>query len=136
MTLPAVLLNTPLHCNKPLHLPTCPPMQVQGNNKLKVGLQAKNRLLLREAIEFYNKGLSVKCSDTTINVALFNNKAHVNSLLGERERGSVCERGCAAGVVASPAAAGLVCSSDLPHAVLCSAAAVAAAAESQHCKQW
>lgn len=63
--------------------------QVQGNNKLKVGLQAKNRLLLREAIEFYNKGIAVKCSDTAINVALINNKAHVNSLLGEGSVGFV-----------------------------------------------
>jgi hypothetical protein len=57
--------------------------QVQGNNKLKVGLKAKNRLLLREAIDFYNKALALKCSDTALNVALHNNKAHVNSLLGE-----------------------------------------------------
>jgi len=62
---------------------TCTPPQTQGNNKLRVGLKAKNRLLLREAVDFYNKGLAVKCSDNAINVALYNNKAHVNSLLGE-----------------------------------------------------
>lgn len=67
--------------------------QVQGNNKLKVGLQAKNRLLQREAIEFYNKGIAVKCSDTAVNVALINNKAHVNSLLGEGSVGFVGRSG-------------------------------------------
>lgn len=62
---------------------TCTPPQTSGNNKLRVGLKAKNRLLLREAVDFYNKGLALKCSDNAINVALYNNKAHVNSLLGE-----------------------------------------------------
>lgn len=66
-----------------------PPKQVQGNNKLKVGLQAKNPVLLREAIDFYKKGLGVCCSDNALNVALYNNKAHVNSLLGGVVRGVV-----------------------------------------------
>jgi hypothetical protein len=72
--------------------------QVQGNNKLKVGLKAKNRLLLREAIDFYNKALALKCSDTALNVALHNNKAHVNSLLGEaaalQQHGASVAEGC------------------------------------------
>jgi hypothetical protein len=57
---------------------------VQGNNKLKVGLKAKNKLLLREAISFYDQGLKLRCRDEQLNVALHNNKAHVNSLLGEQ----------------------------------------------------
>ena len=71
-------------CPTPSPLPPFRPLllQVQGNNKLKVGLKSKNRLLLREAIDFYNKGLAIKCSDTAVNVALHNNRAHVNSLLG------------------------------------------------------
>jgi hypothetical protein len=58
---------------------------VQGNNKLKVGLQAKNRLLLRDAIKFYGQGLELRCSDATLNAALYNNRAHVHSLLGEKQ---------------------------------------------------
>lgn len=54
----------------------------QGNNKLRVGLKSKNRLLLREAVEAYTKGLALKCSDTQLNLALHNNRAHVHSLLG------------------------------------------------------
>jgi hypothetical protein len=57
--------------------------QQQGNNKLRVGLKSKNRLLLREAADFYSKGLGVQCGDAVINTALYNNRAHVNSLLGE-----------------------------------------------------
>jgi hypothetical protein len=57
--------------------------QVQGNNKLKVGLKAKNKLLLRDAIKFYGQGLELHCSDATLNAALHNNRAHVHSLLGE-----------------------------------------------------
>ena len=59
--------------------------QVHGNNKLKVGLQAKNKLLLREAISFYDQGLKLRCKDAEINAALCNNRAHVNSLLGEQD---------------------------------------------------
>lgn len=41
-------------------------LQQQGNNKLRVGLKSKNRLLLREAVEAYTKGLALKCSDTQV----------------------------------------------------------------------
>eukprot|EP00879_Flechtneria_rotunda_P026899 GHRR01028743.1.p1 GENE.GHRR01028743.1~~GHRR01028743.1.p1 ORF type:complete len:282 (+),score=86.70 GHRR01028743.1:112-957(+) len=54
----------------------------QGNNKLRIGLKAKNRLLLREAVDCYDKGLALKCTDSQINLALYNNRAHVDSLLG------------------------------------------------------
>ncbi|KAF8072387.1 ttc4 [Scenedesmus sp. PABB004] len=56
--------------------------KTQGNGKLRVGLKAKNRLLLREAIEFYDKGLALRCGDAAVNAALHNNRCHVNSLLG------------------------------------------------------
>ncbi|KAF6259158.1 hypothetical protein COO60DRAFT_1622080 [Scenedesmus sp. NREL 46B-D3] len=56
--------------------------KTQGNNKLRIGLKSKNRLLLREAVDMYDKGLGLKCSDTQVNLALYNNRAHVNSLLG------------------------------------------------------
>eukprot|EP00877_Chromochloris_zofingiensis_P013621 jgi/Chrzof1/8512/Cz03g13240.t1 len=56
--------------------------KVQGNKKLEVGLKAKNKLLLRDAIDFYAKGLALKCSDVALNTALYNNRAHVHSLLG------------------------------------------------------
>eukprot|EP00878_Enallax_costatus_P030282 GHUV01032957.1.p1 GENE.GHUV01032957.1~~GHUV01032957.1.p1 ORF type:complete len:285 (+),score=43.68 GHUV01032957.1:425-1279(+) len=56
--------------------------KAQGNNKLRVGLKAKNRLLLREAVDFYSKGLALKCKNKELNLALLNNRAHVNSLLG------------------------------------------------------
>jgi hypothetical protein len=41
-------------------------LQTQGNNKLRIGLKSKNRLLLREAVEFYDKGLGLKCSDVQV----------------------------------------------------------------------
>jgi hypothetical protein len=44
-------------------------LQTQGNNKLRIGLKSKNRLLLREAVEFYDKGLGLKCSDVQVNHA-------------------------------------------------------------------
>lgn len=56
--------------------------KTQGNNKLRIGLKSKNRLLLREAVEFYDKGLALRCGDAALNGALLNNRAHVNSLLG------------------------------------------------------
>ncbi len=59
-------------------------VQVNGNNKLKIGLQAKNKHVLREAVEFYDKGLAEKCSDKKLNAVLHCNRAHVHSLLGER----------------------------------------------------
>ena len=58
--------------------------QIQGNNKLKIGLQADNKHVLREAIDFYSKGLDLKCSDTKLNSILLSNRAHVSSLIGER----------------------------------------------------
>jgi hypothetical protein len=59
---------------------SCP--QVQGNNKLKVGLQAKNKQLLRDAVEFYTKGLAERCGDGKLDAVLLCNRAHVESLLG------------------------------------------------------
>ena len=56
--------------------------QNQGNQRLQVGLKSENRLLLRQAIECYGKGLALDCSSSKVNVALRNNRAHVNSLLG------------------------------------------------------
>lgn len=57
-------------------------LQTQGNNKLKVGLQAKKKLMLREAIKFYGEGLKLQCSDNSLNSVLLSNRAHVESLLG------------------------------------------------------
>jgi hypothetical protein len=37
-----------------------PHAQVNGNNKLKLGLQCKNPHLLRDAVDFYSKGLAVR----------------------------------------------------------------------------
>ncbi|GBF91215.1 hypothetical protein Rsub_04884 [Raphidocelis subcapitata] len=54
----------------------------QGNKKLEVGLKAKNRFLLREAVGLYTKGLELQSSEAGVNLALYNNRAHVHSLLG------------------------------------------------------
>lgn len=35
-------------------------MQVNGNNKLRIGLKAKNNELFRDAVEFYTKAGSCK----------------------------------------------------------------------------
>jgi tetratricopeptide (TPR) repeat protein len=56
--------------------------KTQGNNKVKVGLQAKNRHLLRDAVDFYGKGIAVRSTDPLINAALLSNRAHVQILLG------------------------------------------------------
>jgi hypothetical protein len=62
----------------------CTPwLQINGNKKLKVGLQVKNKVLLRDAIDFYTQGLGEKCSDNALNAVLHCNRAHVQSLLGE-----------------------------------------------------
>jgi hypothetical protein len=45
-------------------------LQSQGNNKLRVGLKSKNRMLLREAVEAYSKGLALKCSDVQVGLLL------------------------------------------------------------------
>ena len=50
--------------------------------KLKVGLQSKSKLMLREAIKFYGEGLKLQCQDNSLNSVLFGNRAHVESLLG------------------------------------------------------
>lgn len=57
--------------------------QTHGNKKLIVGLKAKNKLLLREAVGFYSQGISEKCSDNKLNSILYSNRAHVETLLGE-----------------------------------------------------
>jgi hypothetical protein len=57
--------------------------QKQGNKKLEVGIKAKNRFLLREAIGLYGQGLALGSSESEVNVALLNNRAHVHSMLGE-----------------------------------------------------
>ncbi|KIY95318.1 Tetratricopeptide repeat protein 4 [Monoraphidium neglectum] len=54
----------------------------QGNKKLEVGIKAKNRFLLREAIGLYGQGLALGSSESEVNVALLNNRAHVHSMLG------------------------------------------------------
>lgn len=47
-----------------------------------IAMQAKNRLLIREAIEFYDQGLALACGDAQVDAALHNNSAHVHLLLG------------------------------------------------------
>jgi len=64
-----------------------PNPQKQGNKKLEVGIKAKNRFLLRDAIELYGKGLELKSSEQEVNVALLNNRSHVQALLGARSSG-------------------------------------------------
>lgn len=54
----------------------------QGNKKLEIGIKAKNRMLLRDAIGLYNQGLEVQGGEVEVNVALYNNRAHVHSMLG------------------------------------------------------
>ncbi|KAI8468871.1 MAG: hypothetical protein J3K34DRAFT_454284 [Monoraphidium minutum] len=54
----------------------------QGNKKLEVGIKAKNRFLLRDAIEMYTKGLALNSSEAGVVAALHNNRAHVHSMLG------------------------------------------------------
>jgi hypothetical protein len=58
--------------------------QKQGNKKLEIGIKAKNRFLLREAVDLYAKGLELGSSEAAVNLALLNNRAHVHSLLGGR----------------------------------------------------
>eukprot|EP00798_Chlamydomonas_sp_ICE-L_P019966 gene19966-26676_t len=55
--------------------------KTQGNNKLKQGLKVDNKVLLREAITFYGKGIALRCSDMKINSQLFSNRSHVQGLL-------------------------------------------------------
>ena len=50
-----------------------------------MGLQADNKHVLREAIEFYGKGLELKCSDSKLNSILHSNRAHVDALIGAEE---------------------------------------------------
>jgi hypothetical protein len=47
-----------------------------------MGLKAKNRLLLREAIALYGRGLELQCGSSAVDAALRNNRAHVHALLG------------------------------------------------------
>ena len=54
----------------------------QGNKKLEIGIKARNKMLLRDAVKFYGDGLELNSSEREVNVALFNNRAHVHSLLG------------------------------------------------------
>ncbi|KAL6747191.1 hypothetical protein V8C86DRAFT_2916866 [Haematococcus lacustris] len=56
--------------------------KVNGNKKLQVGLKAKNKILLREAVEFYSKGLAEGCGNAKLNSVLLSNRSHVESLLG------------------------------------------------------
>lgn len=63
-------------------LPTAAPVQMQGNNKLRVGLKSKNKHVLREAVQLYTQGLEVKCQDSSLNAVILCNRAHVESLLG------------------------------------------------------
>jgi len=56
--------------------------KVQGNDKVKLGLAAKNRHVLREAVDLYGKGAALRCGDADVNGALLSNRAHVQLLLG------------------------------------------------------
>lgn len=67
------------HAPPPL---TPPPPQRQGNKKLEMGLKAGSRLLLREAVTLYGKGLELCAGCAATDTALLNNRAHVHALLG------------------------------------------------------
>jgi len=56
--------------------------KVNGNKKLQMGLKVKNKILLREAVDCYTKGLAEKGSDAALNSILLSNRAHAESLLG------------------------------------------------------
>lgn len=53
-----------------------------GNRALKTGLQHRKKFYLREAVDQYNKGLDLACSDASLNSVLYANRAHVQLLLG------------------------------------------------------
>ncbi|PSC72268.1 tetratricopeptide repeat 4-like protein [Micractinium conductrix] len=53
-----------------------------GNDALKAGMRHKKKFYLRQAIDQYDKGLDVQCSDAGVNSILCANRAHVNLLLG------------------------------------------------------
>ncbi len=48
-----------------------------------MGVKANNKELVREAADFYTKGLLEGCSDNKLNAVLLCNRAHAESLLGE-----------------------------------------------------
>ncbi|KAF5838388.1 hypothetical protein DUNSADRAFT_2924 [Dunaliella salina] len=56
--------------------------KVNGNKKLQMGLKVRNKVLLREAVDCYTKGLAEKGNDPVLNSILLSNRAHAESLLG------------------------------------------------------
>lgn len=61
-------------------LPLCE--QTQGNKKLAVAKDSKNKLYYREAVAFYTKGLAEECADAKLNAVLYSNRAQVQLTLG------------------------------------------------------
>lgn len=59
-----------------------PALQRLGNDKLKMGLKVNNKHVLRDALEFYARGIAVKCSDPKLNSILYSNRAQAHSVLG------------------------------------------------------
>ncbi len=60
------------------------PRQVNGNQKLEIGLKAKNKALLREAVDLYTQGVNERSGNAQLDAVLLSNRAHVHSLLGAR----------------------------------------------------
>lgn len=53
------------------------PLQVQGNDSLKRGLQLRKKFYLRQAQEQYSQGLAVQCGDSAVDGVLYSNRAQV-----------------------------------------------------------
>ena len=68
-----------------------------------MGIKSGNRVLLREAVQFYCKGLEVGCTDTSLISVLYANRAQVELMLGMVEAGP--RRSMHAGRVALPGGA-------------------------------
>jgi tetratricopeptide (TPR) repeat protein len=54
----------------------------QGNKKLETANKFKKTLYYKEAMEFYTKGIAIRCADAELNCALHSNRAHVQLVLG------------------------------------------------------
>eukprot|EP00873_Tetraselmis_striata_P040434 jgi/Tetstr1/460698/TSEL_000554.t1 len=63
--------------------------KTQGNKKLAVAKDSKNKLYYREAVAFYTKGLAEECADAKLNAVLYSNRAQVQLTLGNNAKALV-----------------------------------------------
>jgi hypothetical protein len=93
-------IRASLYAQPPPGSPTL--LQATGNSKLKVGVKANNKELVRVAADLYTKGLLEGCSDHKLNAVLLCNRAHAESLLGESLLGKPGARSCLRGTAHDP----------------------------------